>query len=236
MCGRYRRTSSEEELCRLYNIPIPPQLDLPVSYNIAPSQKVLAIRFNLKTNQRSLDALQWGLVPHWAKDPKIGYKTVNARVETIDTAPSYRQAFEKRRCLIPADGFYEWRTIGGIKVPFAIAMKDDRPFVFAGLWEGWKDPSTDEWLRTCTIVTGDPNDLVAQIHTRMPVILPEECHAKWLGEVKDGDLKELLKPYPADRMKMWPIGPRVNSPKNDDAELIEPLSEPPLIWQTRSSK
>ena len=236
MCGRYRRTSSEEELCRLYNIPIPPQLDLPVSYNIAPSQKVLAIRFNLKTNQRSLDALQWGLVPHWAKDPKIGYKTVNARVETIDTAPSYRQAFEKRRCLIPADGFYEWRTIGGIKVPFAIAMKDDRPFVFAGLWEGWKDPCTDEWLRTCTIVTGDPNDLVAQIHTRMPVILPEECHAKWLGEFKDGDLKELLKPYPADRMKMWPIGPRVNSPKNDDAELIKPISEIPLIWRTRSSK
>jgi putative SOS response-associated peptidase YedK len=231
MCGRYRRTSSEEELCRIYKIPIPPQLDLPVSFNIAPSQKILAIRFNPKTGQRSLDTLQWGLIPYWAKDPKVAYKTINARAETVDSAPSYRQAFEKRRCLIPADGFYEWRTIGGMKVPFSIGMKNDRPFVFAGLWEGWKDPSSGEWLRTCTIITGDPNDLVSQIHTRMPVILPEEHHAKWLGEVEDGDLKELLKPFPADQMKMWPISPRVNSPKNDDATLIEPFAEDNGLFQ-----
>ena len=126
MCGRYRRTSSEEELCRIYNIPIPPQSDLPISWNIAPSQDVLAIRYNPKTKQRSLDALRWGLIPYWAKDPKIAYKRINARAETVDTAPSYRQAFEKRRCLIPADGFYEWRTISGMKVPFSIGMKNDR--------------------------------------------------------------------------------------------------------------
>jgi putative SOS response-associated peptidase YedK len=140
MCGRYGRTSSEEELCRIYNIPIPPQLDLPVSYDIAPSEKVLAIRFNHKAGQRSLDALQWGLMPHWAKDPKIAYKTINARVETVDTAPPYRQTFEKRRCLIPADSFYEWKKVVGGKISYAIGMKDDAPFVFAGLWEGWKDP------------------------------------------------------------------------------------------------
>ena len=118
MCGRYRRTTSEEELARRYHIPIPKETDLPISYNIAPSQKVLTIRFNPETKERSLDALQWGLVPFWAKDPKIAYKTINARVETVDTAPSYRQAFKKRRCLISADGFYEWKKVVGGKVPY----------------------------------------------------------------------------------------------------------------------
>ena len=164
-----------------------------------------------------------GLIPYWARDPKIAYKTINARAETVDTAPSYREAFKKRRCLIPADGFYEWRTIGGTKVPFAIGMKDDRPFRFCWTMGGLEDPATDEWLRSCTIITGDPNDLVSQIHTRMPVILPEERHEKWLGEIEDGDLKELLKPYPADQMKMWPISQRVNSPKNDDEAILSPI-------------
>jgi putative SOS response-associated peptidase YedK len=176
MCGRYRRTTQEEELARLYHIPIPKQTDLPISYNIAPSQQVLTIRFNPETRQRSLNALQWGLIPSWAIGPKIAYKTVNARVETIDTAPSYREAFNKRRCLIPADGFYEWQKVVGGKIPYSIGMRDDAPFVFAGLWEGWKDPATQVWLRTCTIITGEPNELVAQIHSRMPVILAEEHH------------------------------------------------------------
>ena len=223
MCGRYRRTTSEEELARLYHLPIPPQRDLPISWSIAPSQDVLVIRYNPKARQRSLDALRWGLIPYWAKDPKIAYKTINARTETVETAPSYREVFKKRRCLIPADGFYEWRTNGGTTIPFAIGMKDDRPFVFAGLWEGWKDPATDQWLRICTIITGDPNELVAQVHTRMPVTLPEEHHAKWLGEIEDGDLKELLKPYPAEEMKMWPLSQRVNSAKNDDPSLLEAI-------------
>ena len=223
MCGRYRRTTKEEELARIYRIPIPPQRDLPISWNIAPSQDVLAIRFRLKAGQRSLDTLRWGLVPYWAKDTKIGFKTINGRVETIDTAPSYREAFKKRRCLIPADSFYEWKKIPGGKIPYAIGMKDDSPFVFAGLWEAWKDPATDEWLRTCTIVTGEPNELIAQVHTRMPVILSEEHHAKWLGEAEDGDLKELLKPFPAGRMRMWPISSRVNDPKNDDEALLKPI-------------
>jgi putative SOS response-associated peptidase YedK len=112
MCGRYRRTTSEEELARRYHIPIPPQRDLPISWNIAPTQDVLAVRCNPETKQRSLDALNWGLIPNWAKDTKIAYKAINARVESVDTAPSYREAFKKRRCLIPADGFYEWKTDG----------------------------------------------------------------------------------------------------------------------------
>src|ERR1700737_4123854 len=121
-----------EELARLYHIPISKQTDLPISYNIAPSQKVLTIRFNPESQARSLDALQWGLIPYWAKDPKIAYRTINARAETVDKAPSYRQAFKKRRCLIPADGFYEWRKTAKPKLPFAIAMKDGRPSPLAG--------------------------------------------------------------------------------------------------------
>jgi putative SOS response-associated peptidase YedK len=145
MCGRYRRTTSEEELARIYKISIPPQRDLPISWNIAPSQDVLVIRFNPKTGQRSLDALRWGLVPYWAKDDKIGYRTINARAESVDTALSYREAFKKRRCLIPADGFYEWKKVpGGGKIPYAIGMKDAAPFVFTGLWEGWKNPATED--------------------------------------------------------------------------------------------
>src|ERR1700720_2094439 len=165
MCGRYRRTTSEEELARRYHIPIPPQRDLPISWNVAPTQDVLAIRFNPKSKVRTLDTLRWGLIPSWAKDPKIAYKTINARVETVDTGPSYRQALIKRRCLIPVDGFYEWKKVLGGKIPYTISIKNDSPFVFAGLWEGWKDSSTDEWLRTCTIITGEPNELVQGIHT-----------------------------------------------------------------------
>ena len=217
MCGRYRRTTAEEELARRYHIPIPPQRDLPISWNIAPTQNVLAIRFNPESKQRTLDALRWGLIPYWAKDPKIAYKTINARV---DTAPSYREAFRKRRCLSPVDGFYEWKKSLGGKVPYSISMKDDSPFVFAGLWEGWKQPGSGEWLRTCTIITGEPNDLVREIHTRMPVILPEEQHEAWLsGEAG----KEILVPFPADQMKAWPISARVNAPKNDDPAIIAPV-------------
>jgi putative SOS response-associated peptidase YedK len=227
MCGRYRRTTREEEFARIYSIPIPKQPDLPVSYNIAPSQNVLAIRFNLETRERTLDQLRWGLIPHWAKNQKIAYRTINARAESVDKAPSYRQAFIKRRCLIPADGFYEWRKTAMPKLPFAIALKDGRPFTFAGLWENWKDSETEKWTRTCTIITGEPNELVAQIHPRMPVIIPEQHHAAWLGETDDANVKELLVPYPADQMRMWEISPRVNSPKNDDPSLWEPLRSEP---------
>jgi len=241
MCGRYRRTTQEEELARLYHIPIPRQTDLPISYNIAPSQKVLTIRFNPQTQRRSLDALQWGLIPYWAKEPKIAYSTINARAETVDKAPSYRQAFLKRRCLIPADGFYEWRKTAKPRLPFAIAMKDGRPFTFAGLWENWKDPESGEWLRTCTIITGEPNELVAQIHPRMPVILPEKHHTAWLGETESGNLKELLVPYPADQMRLWEISPRVNSPKNDDPSLGNPFTQSkprrqPMPWNSCLSR
>jgi putative SOS response-associated peptidase YedK len=217
MCDRYRRTTREEELARIYHISIPTQPDLPISYNIAPGQEVLAIRYNPETKQRSLDRLRWGLVPYWADDEKIAFKTINARAETVDSAHSFRSAFKKRRCLIPADGFYEWQKVIGGKIPCSIGMKDDSPFVFAGLWEGWRNPETDEWLRTCTIITGEPNELVSGIHTRMPVILPPETHDRWLfGEAG----KEVLRPFPAKEMQISRISTRVNKPENNDPGLL----------------
>jgi putative SOS response-associated peptidase YedK len=221
MCGRYRRTTQEEEFARRYGITIPAQTDLPISWNIAPSQQVLAIRLNPETGQRSLNAIRWGLVPSWAQDEKIAYRTINARVETIETAPSFRAAFLKRRCLIPADGFYEWKKVLGGKAPFSIGLKSGAPFVFAGLWEGWKRPGTEDWLRTCTIITGEPNELVREIHTRMPVILPLEYQEGWLSGAVG---KEVLTPYPAEEMTAWEIGPRVNSPRYNDSSIIEPVS------------
>jgi putative SOS response-associated peptidase YedK len=222
MCGRYRRTTQEEELARRYNIPIPKQTDLPISWNIAPGQNVLVIRYNRETKLRSLSALRWGLVPSWARDEKIGYKTINARSETVDRAPSFRSAFQKRRCLIPADGFYEWRRTGGPKLPYSVEMKDNQPFVFAGLWEGWKPPGCDDWLITCTIITTESNELVAQLHNRMPAILLEEYHAAWLGESDAADLKDLLRPFPASKMKFLEISPRVNRPENNDPDIVRP--------------
>jgi putative SOS response-associated peptidase YedK len=220
MCGRYRRTTQEEELARRYGIEIPRQRDLPISWNIAPSQHVLAIRKEPESGKRSLDPLRWGLIPSWAKDEKIAYKTINARVETVDTSPSYRGAFKKRRCLIPVDSFYEWKKAGTVRQPYSIGMKDDQPFVFAGLWEDWKALGSNEWLRTCTIITCEPNELCAEIHNRMPVILPEEFHEAWLSGAAG---KEELTPFPGDGMKAIPIGTRVNSPRNNDPEIIAQL-------------
>jgi putative SOS response-associated peptidase YedK len=216
MCGRYRRTTREEELERIYRIPIPAHPDLPISYNIAPSHPVLAIRFKPETKQRSLGTLLWGLVPYWSKDGKTGF--INGRAERIDMAPAFRRPFQKRRCLIPADGFYEWKKTPEGKVPYSIEMKDSSPFVFAGLWDGWQNPDTKEWLRTCVIITGEPNELVAQIHNRMPVILAPETHDAWLSGEPG---KEVLGPYPAKEMTARVISKRINKPENNDPSVLE---------------
>jgi putative SOS response-associated peptidase YedK len=220
MCNRYRRTTQEEELGRLYRVPIPADPQLPISWNIAPGQDVLAIRLRSGGSERRLSPLRWGLIPSWAKDRKIANKTKNARAETVDTAPSFRSAFQKRRCLLVADGFYEWRTQGGPKMPFSIQLKSSEPFCFAGLWEPWKDPTSDEWLRTCTIITTEPNEMLAEIHDRMPVIIPVNHHEAWLNGSAG---KEILVPYPAELMEMYEISTLVNSPANNDARILEPI-------------
>jgi putative SOS response-associated peptidase YedK len=157
-----------------------------------------------------------GLVPYWSKDGKTGF--INARAEGIDVAPAFRRPFQKRRCLIPADGFYEWKKTPEGKIPYSIEKKDASPFVFAGLWDGWQNPDTKEWLRTCVIITGEPNDLVSQIHTRMPVILPPESHDAWLSGESG---KEILRPFPANEMTARAISKRINKPENNDPSVLE---------------
>ena len=175
-----------------------------------------------------MDPLRWGLVPHWAKDLSIGSKLINARAEGISSKSSFRDAFASRRCIIPASGFYEWQKTGATRTPYAIVPTDAQLFAFAGLWENWRDPKAGEsaeWIRTCTIITGEPNELLAPIHNRMPVILDRGGWGKWLGEetAERDELLALLRPYPASGMKAYPIGTRVNSVRNDDAGLIEPM-------------
>jgi putative SOS response-associated peptidase YedK len=176
---------------------------------------------------RDQDALRWGLVPHWAKELSFGNRCINARAETVSTTPAFRDAFKSRRCIIPASGFYEWRRDGKTKTPYAIVPADEPLFAFAGLWENWRDKSQEgaEWIRTAAIITGEPNELLAPIHNRMPVILPREAWAKWIGEeaARKEELQALLRPFPAEQMRAYPISTRVNTPKNDDAELLEPV-------------
>jgi putative SOS response-associated peptidase YedK len=189
----------------------------PPRWNAAPSQELLVIRCNHKTGEASLDPLRWGLIPNWCKDPAGGRKPINAKCETV------RDAYRTRRCIVPVDGFFEWKAIKGQKAkqPYAIAMKDGAPFGIAGIWENWKEPASGEWIRTFAIITTDANELVAVIHDRMPVILAPSDYDRWLGE--EPDPRGLMRQFPADLMRMWPISTRVNKPENDDPSILEPI-------------
>ena len=169
--------------------------------------------------------MRWGLVPHWAKDPKIGYKMINAKSETLAAKPSFRTAYRKRRCLILANGFFEWKKEGKEKIPTYIFLKCQEPFAFAGLWESWRAPSGDS-VRSCTIITTEPNSFMEPIHNRMPVILPDEAEALWLDPLtEDPDiLSSLLVPFPAESMESYPVSALVNSPKNHGPDCITPVS------------
>jgi putative SOS response-associated peptidase YedK len=230
MCGRFRRNRPIEEVAEAFDAKPSPQLELPPSYNIPPSAPVLAVRHHPKSGERTLDALLWGLIPYFAKDRKYAYRCSNARDESVDTKPSFRSAFAKRRCIVPADGFYEWLTIGKVKHPYAFARRDQQLLAFAGLWENWKDPATGEWVRSCSLITTSANELVGRIHDRMPVILKEADYGRWLGEepATPAELKQLLRPFAAKQMSMWPVDRRMNRPDVDDASLLEPLAHDPL--------
>ena len=171
----------------------------------------------------SLDLLKWGLIPYWCKDPKGGRKPINAKAETVGSLPTFRDAYSRRRCILPVDGFFEWRAAQGGKQPYAIAMRDGSPFGIAGIWENWKDPASGEWVRTFAVITVPANELVAQIHDRMPAILKPESYDRWLG--LEPDPRELLISYPAQPMRMWSISRRVNKPENDDALLLDEVAE-----------
>jgi len=222
MCGRFTLTVDPDELQQQFGLAAPPPADLHPRYNIAPSQAVAVIP-NLE--ERRLELFQWGLIPSWAKDPKIGYKMINARAETLAEKPSFRAALKRRRCLVVADGFYEWKKDGKAKQPIYLTLQDGRPFAFAGLWEVWRSPK-DELIKTCTIITTEPNELVAEIHNRMPAILPPEAYDQWLtpGDLDAAPALALLGPYDARQMKAVPVSPAVNSPAQDSPLLVLPLA------------
>jgi putative SOS response-associated peptidase YedK len=207
---------------------IPPERptpNFPPSWNVAPTDTLPVVRFDLKAKQRSLDMLRWGLIPNWAKDIKVGFANINAKAEGVETRPAFREAFQRRRCLVPVDGFYEWKKTETGKQPYAIALADRRLMALAGLWENWRSPS-GEWVRSFAIMTTVPNELCAQLHNRMPVVLKPEAWPVWLGEqpADEGALKALLAPFPSEEMTCWPVSARVGNVKNNDASLIEPIA------------
>jgi putative SOS response-associated peptidase YedK len=219
MCGRYMLTMPVEALRQLFLFEERPNL-MP-RYNIAPTQDVPIVRLTRDGAGRELIMARWGLVPFWADDLKIGNRLINARRESVHTMRPFREAFSRRRCLVPADGFFEWRKEGKLRQPLLIRRKDQAPFAFAGLWERWKDRSDGTVVRSCTIITCPSNELVAPIHDRMPVILAPEDHARWLDPAAT-DPRSLLAPCPAARLESFRVNPRVNDPKHDDLECIQP--------------
>jgi putative SOS response-associated peptidase YedK len=197
----------------------------PARWNAAPSQELLVIRRNHKTGEVSLDPLRWGLIPYWSKDPAGGRKPINAKRETVHDLPTFRDAYRKRRCIVPVDGFFVEGHQGAEGQTAVCHCQDGAPFGIAGIWENWKQPASGEWIRTFAVITTDANELVADIHDRMPVILAPGDYARWLGD--EPDPGELMRPFPADLMRMWPISTRVNKPENDDPSIVEPIELAP---------
>ena len=221
MCGRFTLTTDLERLETRFDFQAA-NLSFVPHYNIAPSQSVLTVIADEGGNRAGF--LRWGLIPSWAKDSTIGDRMINARAETVAEKPSFRRALQKRRCLVLADGFYEWRKEGRTKTPMFITLKAREPFAFAGLWETWKPP-TGKPVHSCTIITTSPNSLMASIHNRMPVILPRTAESLWLDRtVTDPQaLLPLLTPYAAELMEAYAVSPLVNSPRNDTPACTEPL-------------
>lgn len=216
MCGRFTLSKPADRVQREFELSEIP--DLAARYNIAPTQNILAVRHTPDGNEAI--TLKWGLIPSWAKDAAIGAKLINARSETVTEKPSFREAFKRRRCIIPADGFYEWQRTGGRKQPFYFKLKDDGLFGFAGLWERWHTPD-GESLETCSILTTEANEVLMKVHERMPVILNSDSYELWLDEdVRQQELRrELLRPFPAAKMTAYPVSTAINSPQHQGAEL-----------------
>lgn len=221
MCGRYASFLPAEAVARLFAT-VNPLPNVASSWNIAPTQSAIVVRRHPETGERHLDLLKWGLLPHWMKEPEKALRPINARAETIASSGMFRGALTQRRCLVPADAFYEWKAIEGGKQPYAIARQDGQPMAFAGLWEGFRWPS-GEVTRTFTIVTTKANADVAELHDRMPVILELADWPAWFGEV-DGNPTDLLRPSPEGTLRPWLVSRDVNTPRNNSAELLAPLA------------
>ena len=225
MCGRFAFYSPHEAVTRLFGVSGVAEIE--PRWNIAPAQYIAAVRAG-GDGRRALAMLHWGLVPSWAKERSIGARMINARGETLREKPSFRSAYRRRRCLILADGYYEWQRSGSVKQPFLISFTDREPFGMAGLWESWKDPAGGEPLESCCIVTTSPAASVAHVHDRMPVIIPAEARAEWLDAANTDveRLDRLLVPWAAAGLVARPVSRRVNDARNQGADLIEPLGSP----------
>lgn len=226
MCGRFTITSTDDLVDEFGDLVLPAELR--PRYNIAPTQPVPIIA---NDNRGEVALVRWGLIPHWAKDISIGNRMINARSETIASKPAFRAAFARRRCLVLADGFYEWKRQGKAKTPYYIRLASRRPFSFAGLWERWKGPDDDEVL-SCTIVTGAANDLMAPIHDRMPIVVAPEDRERWLTSepVTSDAMADILTPPPAEGFEVFEVSRLVNSPKNDSPECVTPAETQPSLF------
>lgn len=239
MCGRFTIKTPLQEIKEEFQIDEAPEDLGEARYNVAPTQPVPVVR-RVDAGRRRLDLVRWGLIPFWARDAKIGYRTINARAETIDQAPAFRGAFSRgRRCLVIADGFYEWKKDGRKRFGYWIRRRDGRPFAMAGLWERWKGErrELEPPLETCTIITTDSNEVVAPIHDRMPVLLTGEDVARWLdpAEARAEALKGLLRPCPPGVIESVPVGTFVNDVRHEGPRCIEPFVEPPTSAPRGSS-
>ncbi|PLZ80111.1 hypothetical protein CBP16_14240 [Fischerella thermalis WC217] len=222
MCGRFTLSVFPEVLTQIFEVEKIP--DFKPQYNIAPTQMVLVVLYNSEGNKREIQRLRWGLIPSWAKDQSMGARLINARAETVAEKPAFRRAFKRQRCLVVADGFYEWQQQDGKKQPYYFRLSNGKPFSFAGLWEEWQSPE-QERIKSCTILTTQANELLQMVHDRMPVILQQESYDLWLDPpVHDVELLQpLLHPYPSEAMTSYPVTTLVNSPKNNSAECITPV-------------
>ena len=220
MCGRFASFLPAEAIARLFRTvdTIP---NLGPSWNLAPSQPALVVRRHPKTGERHLDVLTWGFLPYWTRDPKHARRPINAKAETVASSAMFRDAFARRRCLVPASAFYEWQPVPGTKrkQPLAIARQDGGPLALAGVWEGWRGPA-EEVIRSFAIITSDANTLVRPLHDRMPALIEEADWPLWLGE-REGDAAALLRPAPEGILRLWPVSSKVNSPDNNEPSLLD---------------
>ncbi len=228
MCGRFTQERPTSDLAEIFAAE--DLADDPGSrFNVAPTDEAVVVV--QRDERRAIKAYRWGLIPHWADGPKIGNRMFNARAETLTSSPAFRDAFRRRRCLVPVDSFFEWRREGTVRQPFRIVRADGRPLALAGLWSGWRDPETEEVRRTFTIVTTTPNDLMRPIHNRMPVVVPFDAWDRWLDPAlpDPAKLQGLLVPAPDEDLEAYPVSRAVNNVRNDGPELIERLADPDVL-------
>jgi len=220
MCGRYASSANPDDLASYFRVEEPPEQALPPSYNVAPTDPVYAVM--QRDERRRLQVVRWGLVPSWAKDAKVGARFINARRETVRDKPAFRAAFQRRRCLVPADGYYEWQRIGGAKQPYYLVATDRSPLAMAGLYEIWRAPDAS-LVWTCTVITTDAADELGHIHDRTPLLVPTAAWDRWLDPAVDDPGDDLLVPGTPGNLDAWPVSQEVGNVRNNAPQLVEPV-------------